>query len=79
MQNFAGLGSGSDDRVVAELFGVPVRGALFLFSVNLRDGRVDIDHERLTGAWSGAESPDALQYTVGDGVELADVTERECS
>ena len=47
-ENLAGVGACSEQRVIAELFGVAVRGALFLFAVDLADRGVQIDHQRRT-------------------------------
>ncbi len=51
--------------------------ALFVMAVNFRDGRVDIDHHRFTSGGPCAAPPRALQRAVRDGVELADMAERE--
>jgi hypothetical protein len=48
MDDFTGPSPGREQRVIAELFGVSVRGALFVVPVDLGDGGVDIDHQRFT-------------------------------
>ena len=53
-----------------------VRGALFLFAVDLADRGVQIDHQRLV-AGARAQSPGARQRARRHRFELADVTERE--
>ena len=53
-----------------------VRGALFLFAVDLADRGARIDHQRLV-AGARAQSPGARQGARQHRFELADVTERE--
>ena len=77
MEDFAGPGPCRQQRVIAELFRVPVSGALFVVSVDLGDRGVDIDHQRLGRCGAGTESPNSLQHTIRNSVELADMTERE--
>jgi hypothetical protein len=64
------------ERVVAELAGVAVSGALFGVTVDLADRGVEIDHQRIV-AGSGAEFPRPGQQPGCNGVELADEPERE--
>ena len=76
VQHLAGVGTDSQDRVVPELPGVPVSGALFVVAVDLADETVDVDHQRqLTRAWPGLPHP--RERLVKDVVELADMPERE--
>jgi len=60
-------------RLVAELAGVAVAGALLVVPVDLADERVNVDDQPLV-AWAGAG---AAQRLGQDAVELTDVPERE--
>ena len=46
VQHLAGVRAHGRDRVIAQLLGVPVAGALLLLAVDLADEAVDIDHQR---------------------------------
>src|SRR5688572_27849774 len=58
MQDLAGVGARRQDRVVAELAGVAVAGALLGVPIDLSDERVDVDHQPRR-ARSGARLPRA--------------------
>ena len=75
-QDLAGPRAGRHQRVIAEPFRVAVRGALFVFAVNLTDRRVQI-HDQRPVAGAGASGPRPPERSAQHGVELADVTERE--
>jgi hypothetical protein len=77
MKDLTGPGAGREQRVIAEDLGVAVRGALFVMAVNLRDRRIDIDHEILARRGPATQVPHPFQDPVRDGIELADMTERE--
>ena len=57
MEDLTGPGPRREQRVVAELFRVAVRGALFVMAVDRRDRRVDIDHEILTRRRAATQVP----------------------
>jgi hypothetical protein len=76
VEDLAGIGAGGDQRVVAEDLGVPVRGALLVVSVDLGDGRVDVDDQSaVTG--TGARLPRPGEEHPSGSVELADIAEGE--
>ena len=68
MQDLAGVGPGGQQRVVAELAGVAVRGALLGVAVDLADRGVHIHHQRPRR--SGAEFPGPGDRPAEDGFEL---------
>ena len=76
VQDFAGLGPGGQQRVVAALAGVTERGSLLGVTVNLDDGGVHVDGQRaIAGAGTGRPRP--TQSDISNAVELADMTEGE--
>ena len=76
MQDLAGVGAGSEQRVVAALAGVAERSALLGPAVHLADERVDVDDQSpITRA--GACRPRARERLAQDAVELTDVPERK--
>ncbi len=76
MQRLARVGSGGEDRVVAEQPGVAVGGTLLQAPADLADETVDVDHQPpVTRA--GAGLPRALKRLPEELVELAHVPERE--
>ena len=76
VQDFAGVCACREDRVVAQLVGVAVAGALLGVAVNLTDEAVDVDGQQLV-AGAGAQSPRAAQRDGEDPVELTNVPERK--
>jgi hypothetical protein len=78
VQHFAGLGPGGQQRVVPQLAGVPVGGALLLVAVDLADRRVHVNHERIV-AGAGPQAPGAADRLGDHPIELADVPEREAA
>jgi len=69
-------GPRGQDRVVAELLGVPVGGTVLLLVADLVDGRVDIDDEALV-TWSRAERPGGGERLTDHLFQLADMAEGE--
>jgi len=76
VQHLAGVGSGRQQRVVAELSGVAVAGALLAMPADLDDGGVHVDGHRPI-ARAGAGGPRAGEDLLGEAVELAGVAEGE--
>jgi hypothetical protein len=76
VQHLAGVRADGEDRVIPELAGVPVAGALLLLAVDLADEAVEIDHQRpVPGSRPGL--PRARERDIKHAVELADMPERE--
>jgi hypothetical protein len=76
VQDLAGVRARGEQRVVAELAGVAVAGALLGVAVDLADEGVDVDHQP-PGAGAGTRGPGAPQQLAEHAVELAHVPECE--
>ena len=77
MEDLAGEGPGGQDRVVAELLGVAIGGAMLQLAVDLVDGRIDVDDQAFALAWTRPERPDRTERFADHPLELADVAEGE--
>ena len=75
VQHLAGVGARREERVISELAGVAVSGALFVFADDLTDRRVDVDYQR--PGRSNTHRPGSFECAAVDGFELANVSERE--
>ena len=75
-EHLAGVGACGQQRMIAEHFGVAVRGALLVLAVDLTDRGVQIDHQR-PRAGARSQPPRPRQGARPHSVELAGVTERE--
>jgi hypothetical protein len=74
VEDLAGVGPGSDQRMLAEDTGVAIGSTLLLLPINLLDGGVDVDsHRGITR--TGTERPRPGQHLLSEGVELSDVAE----
>ena len=69
MKDLTGPGPGREQRVVAELFGVAVRGALLRVAMDLTHGGIEIDHH-VRGTGPGACSPRVGQQSCRNSVKL---------
>ena len=76
MEDLAGVGPGSQQRVVAKHPGVAVGGAALVVAVDLADGGIHVDRHRLL-AGPGARRPGLGEGVLGGSVQLADVPEGE--
>jgi hypothetical protein len=76
VQHLAGVGAGGQQRMVAEHLGVAVGRPALGVAVDLADGGVHIDGDRLLGG-AGPSGPRAGEQGLGHAVELADVAEGE--
>src|SRR5215211_7121087 len=76
VQDLVGARARGQQRVVAELAGVAVAGALLGVAVDLAEEAVDVDHEAIL-ARAGPRPPRAAKRLAEHPIELADVPERK--